>query len=769
MGRIRRSFDATTQARYQRSEQHHSTERASKRTAVPADAALTALLAEVQAPRVAPQSSASYSGLRSAQARVTATILASMMVGAAMAQGMEAPATLLPQPRIVPARRLAEWAPIVQARPAPAPAPGPVFAERTPDRAPSQVLDLTHSAYDFAPLQTLLGPRSNNATFALSGDDVFAVYGIAAQNGTAQVKSSNLYGDDRVAESTLLSFVKNVDTAFTAAGAVGLPLRRIHTPTQGARPRTEMYTFQKLYRTEKGTVVELQDPQGAAVTFSLKQLLAQFPGGLSRILLAASEPNLDGGNTLLTVAMEDHTLALGVSQVSALASWFNNHTTPSIAYSNQGHPYFAQPVFNHAPGSAPAPAPTPISAQEAFLAAIGKEPFSVDVQEIPLPAAFHVRLVKAHDADDERVISHQEFAQHYRYLDPAVSGAGTAFVAHQDALPLQAGSTYLLERLAWNQNELMVHMEAPSQETLAVPHTAFVEAFGETGISALLANSLQEPFLDEATYRAPPINAKLFDDAPANVGPHLVRQGQVGDCYFDAAVAAILVQDKPFARSLVRPSANGVPHNLDVRMYDPELRSTTPHTLVVTDKLPTSHSASIADGMVVTPMGVPQMGVPILEKAYVRANQLLGWHSQDASYYGIAGGWPAKAMQMLTGRPATQHDITENMTDAALWGHLSQVRHGKLVALTTPLFLNTPGEFGAPGIVAKHAYTVTAAHNGGSLANHTVGVRNPWGMTEPDGRGGINPGGDGEFNLRLPQVRAAYRTISVGSTPEVTP
>ena len=130
----------------------------------------------------------------------------------------------------------------------------------------------------------------------------------------------------------------------------------------------------------------------------------------------------------------------------------------------------------------------------------------------------------------------------------------------------------------------------------------------------------------------------------------------------------------------------------------------------------------------------------------------------------MAGGIAALAMQTLTGKPATVSSVGD-LTKDALATSLKSANTGALVVLGTG-DSNVPGkhlEGDGSGIVSDHAYTVLGTHTDPKTGELMVTLRNPWGSGAPDGKGGVQQTGNGEFTVPLSSIsNGNFDNISLG-------
>ena len=222
-----------------------------------------------------------------------------------------------------------------------------------------------------------------------------------------------------------------------------------------------------------------------------------------------------------------------------------------------------------------------------------------------------------------------------------------------------------------------------------------------------------------------------------------VDQGQIGDCYFMAALSAVTKANPAFVRDSIRLNKDGT---YNVRFF----KDGKPiYVNVDNDFLHDKWGRPVYG----TSKDKGELWVAVMEKAYAKLNH---------SYENIGKGGDTKnALQTLTGI-STQSFDPGSVSDGKLYDTLnSAFKSGLPVTAGTSynqaLYANT-------GIVPTHAYTVT----GVSVKNGQpfVTVRNPWGQVEWNGSAdGKN---DGIFEIPLADFKKYFPYVSLTkSAPKV--
>jgi len=227
-----------------------------------------------------------------------------------------------------------------------------------------------------------------------------------------------------------------------------------------------------------------------------------------------------------------------------------------------------------------------------------------------------------------------------------------------------------------------------------------------------------------------------------------VNQGSIGDCYFAAALSAVLYSDvnKDVRSGLIREvkSSNGMVTRYAVRFYDAWGR---PFDVEVDHQIVRRDGKSLYMRSADTRTGAEEWAPTLVEKAYAK------WRG---SYETIGnGGWPGDVMQALTGSTASNRNIS-GMSDSAIIDgiHASVVAHKPVVAAT---FGKDSGvNYDGTGVYAWHAYVVLDAET--RDGEKYVKLRNPWGVSEPAGNGPD----DGIFEMKLADFRRLYQSLTFG-------
>lgn len=232
-----------------------------------------------------------------------------------------------------------------------------------------------------------------------------------------------------------------------------------------------------------------------------------------------------------------------------------------------------------------------------------------------------------------------------------------------------------------------------------------------------------------------------------------VEQGHLGDCYFAAALSAVLFADKAgtLARSLIVPRTSGgkvVSYNA----YFYQSSSRRVRIEVDPDLLHrTSNGRVLYMRSTDTKAGYEEWAPSLIEKAYA------AWHG---SYEAIGnGGYAGDAIYALTGKRTRFYTPRSSAVVSAIE---AAGRGGR--AQTACTFSENSGvKYDGTGVYADHCYSLRGVRRDG--AKVFVQLRNPWGPipaggpepTEPDGDG--NP--DGLFELQLATFQRLYASVDI--------
>jgi hypothetical protein len=228
--------------------------------------------------------------------------------------------------------------------------------------------------------------------------------------------------------------------------------------------------------------------------------------------------------------------------------------------------------------------------------------------------------------------------------------------------------------------------------------------------------------------------------------PGDVQQGQLGDCYFPAAMAAIAQAAPDAITNLIKDNGDGT-YTVTFKQRDWLTGRFKDVPIKVDGDLYTGawggplygRSSNSADPRKM------ELWFPLVEKAYAQ------W---KGSYDAIGDGGAMKdvfenCLGVETGSMSLAHASADKVWERIV----SSVDNHK------PVGAGTYGEdkrarYTNTGVVADHAYSILGYKKGANGERFVV-LRNPWGQSEPAGNGP----NDGVFKLKLEDFTRLYKTL----------
>lgn len=204
--------------------------------------------------------------------------------------------------------------------------------------------------------------------------------------------------------------------------------------------------------------------------------------------------------------------------------------------------------------------------------------------------------------------------------------------------------------------------------------------------------------------------------SPDGISPGDIDQGYLGDCYFLAALASIAQQHPEVIWDAIKDNGDGT-YTVTFYQDGKPVEITVDNEFPVREDSngnPTSQPAYANTG------SIPQELWPlIMEKAYAQLD--------GNSYSDIEGGWRGEAVELLTGRPPQQLDLSATTPEEAtirlqeLQNYLNDGHY--LTAATRPKGLLENDAGWPSNVVPSHAYSIERV----DVENGLIYLRNPWG------------------------------------------
>ena len=247
------------------------------------------------------------------------------------------------------------------------------------------------------------------------------------------------------------------------------------------------------------------------------------------------------------------------------------------------------------------------------------------------------------------------------------------------------------------------------------------------------------PRFSKKTFKGP-----LFVDG---VKAEDVKQGQIGNCYFPAAMAALAKTDPDAIQRMIKSNGDGT-YTVTFKEMDyatgrfKDVAVKVDGDLYVRSYGAPLYGSSSGD----TSADRMELWFPLIEKAYA------AWHG---SYNDIGnGGFSSDVLQAVLGKEG--RDMTVSTSPSTVERTWTQIKRG--VDNKWPVAAGTHGDsqealYTNTGVYADHAYSVIGYEERGG--ERYVQLRNPWGESEPSGNGA----NDGVFLLKLSDFSKLYQTL----------
>ncbi len=284
-----------------------------------------------------------------------------------------------------------------------------------------------------------------------------------------------------------------------------------------------------------------------------------------------------------------------------------------------------------------------------------------------------------------------------------------------------------------------------------VNNTGFTESVGNVtcpGGAPSNTDILPDPALhkDELDSAGKPRFNKVNFTGPLFVDgakPEDVQQGQIGDCYFPAAMAAIAKANPDAINKLIKDNGDGT-YTVTFKEKDWRTQQFKDVPVKVDGDLWArsyggplyGRSANSSDPKKM------EMWFPLVEKAYAQ------W---KGSYNAIGdGGHSSDVMEAVLGRDGNSMSIYSGNLDSVFNTIKKNVDANQPVAAGT---YHDESKYTNTGVYGDHAYSILGYEQQGT--QRYVVLRNPWGESEPSGNGA----NDGIFKLKLEEFAKLYQNV----------
>jgi hypothetical protein len=245
---------------------------------------------------------------------------------------------------------------------------------------------------------------------------------------------------------------------------------------------------------------------------------------------------------------------------------------------------------------------------------------------------------------------------------------------------------------------------------------------------------------DKNTLKWSAVNGSLFVDG---VNGDDVQQGQIGDCYFAAAMAEVAHTHPEAIEKMFTKNADGT---LNVRFWEQSGSGYKPVDVKIDGDLPLAWGglryAHARDNK--------ELWVPLLEKAYAQ------W---KGGYEAIgAGGNPGDVMTAITGKGSDYNWVSPSTNTDKLFKTIQDaMKAGKSAAAVT-YGEHSSVKYDGTGVYADHTYSIwgVSEENGKKF----IQLRNPWGEVEWTGEG-KDTKDDGIFKMPMSEFIKYYEGVDI--------
>ncbi|MBE2250341.1 MAG: hypothetical protein IAE78_12425 [Myxococcus sp.] len=284
-----------------------------------------------------------------------------------------------------------------------------------------------------------------------------------------------------------------------------------------------------------------------------------------------------------------------------------------------------------------------------------------------------------------------------------------------------------------------------------VNNTSFTQSVGNVTVPGGAPSNtdlIPDPALhkDELDSAGKPRFSKVNFTGPLFVDgakPEDVQQGQIGDCYFPAAIAAIAKANPEAINKLIKDNGDGT-YTVTFKQRDWNSQGFKDVAVKVDGDLWARSYGGALYGRSANSSDPRKMELwfPLVEKAYAQ------W---QGSYDTIGnGGHSSDVFEAVLGRDGASINISAGNLNRVFDTIKRNIDANQPVAAGT---YHDEARYTNTGVYGDHAYSVLGYEQQGN--DRFVILRNPWGESEPAGNGA----NDGVFKLKLEEFAKLYQNL----------